>query len=188
MPRGTTPPKGASKAGKPAAETATTEVATEAVTAAAAGMGDVEDVGERETVVGAPPVATMNDDTFVGEGGPPPDDAPPPSAAAHIPTPLAEPVAPEVLEAAGGPPVEESAAAPAAPPASDETFFRCNGCGRPGPAADTAEASLEKALAEGWYMSQHTPPLPYCCGGGVEDPSQFPFGPRGRPAPTPPAG
>jgi hypothetical protein len=87
-------------------------------------------------------------------------------ADASIETPIAEPAMLETLAAASALPVEVEPVARAVDEATGplREFFRCGGCGRPGPEAWTEEQALKSALDAGWFMSDHVPPVPYCCG------------------------
>jgi len=175
--------KAAPAGGKSDVQNATTTTVDPAdVAAAAASMSDVVDVGERSTEV--PPEASS---TAPREDEVRPEDVPPtPGPEVQPPAPEAEPDVQPPAPEEGVPPAAAEPGAPAvdaepelpveeavvSAPVSDETFFRCNGCGKPGPAAANEAESLEKALADGWFMSQHPTPLPYCCGGS---PDAFPF-------------
>jgi hypothetical protein len=68
-------------------------------------------------------------------------------------TTLIAPVDPALLAAATAPPGDSQ---------GGTAIVRCNGCARKSEPAETVKQALGNALANGWFMSEHDPPLPYC--------------------------
>jgi hypothetical protein len=106
----------------------------------------------------AKPAASANPDLVVDSDEPTAEEK-----ASELATTLVAPVDPELLAAVSdNPEVVAAATEPLGGPSSGSAFVRCNGCGRESDTAATEDKALENALASGWFMSEHEPPLPYC--------------------------
>jgi hypothetical protein len=105
----------------------------------------------------AKPASSANPDLVVDSDEPTAEEK-----ASELATTLVAPVDPELLAAVSNNTEVVAAATEPLGPSTGSALVRCNGCGRESDTAATEDKALENALANGWFMSEHEPPLPYC--------------------------